>query len=153
MATHTQIYQAHSGHDDHWESLRGAVELLGQLHLRGTDIIGAPLLCADHRATVRDLYDPRFVNDAGATIALLHDANDPSLLPIARPSVLPHSSQQTHTTGFHLGTKAGCLLPRQADQQTTWERQEKDFYLPKSLEKSLQTWNDHIQEFKFWLID
>lgn len=150
MATHTQIYQAHSGHDDHWESLRGAVELLGQLHLRGTDIIVAPLLCADHRATVRDLYDPRFVNDAGTTIALLHDANDPSLLPIARPSVLPHSSQQTHTTGFHLGTKAGCLLPRQADQQTTWERQEKDFYLPKSLEKSLQTWNDHIQEFKFF---
>ncbi len=139
MATHTQIYQAHSGQDDQWESLRGAVELLGQLHLRSTGIIVAPFMCVDHWATVRDLYDPRFVNDAGATIALLHDANDPSLLPIAHPSILPHSSWQTHTTGLHLGTKAGCLFPRQADQQTTWETQEKDFYLPQSLEKSQHT--------------
>lgn len=105
---------------------RPSVALLCLLNLRRTSIIVARLLCVDHRATVRDLYDPRFVDDAGASTALLHDANDPSLLPIAHPSILPHCSRQTHTTGFHLCAKPGCLLPWQADQQATWETQEKE---------------------------
>lgn len=88
-------------------------------------IVVATLLCAHHRPAVRHLYDSRFVNDAGAAIALLHYADDPRLLPVAWPAILPQCSRQTHTTGLHLGAESGRLLPWQADQQTACRKTER----------------------------
>lgn len=109
------------------QSLHGSADLC-QLHLMRTRIVVAALLRADHRPAVRHLYDSRFVDNAGATITLLHNADDPRLLPVAWPAILPQCSRQTHTTGLHLCAETCRLLPWQADQQTTCRKDMRMIY-------------------------
>lgn len=55
----------------------------------------------------RHLDDPGLVDDAGAAVALLHDADDPRLVTLA---VL---------RGLDLCTEPSGLLPGETDQQTS----------------------------------
>ena len=55
------------------------------------------------------LYDPRFVDDASRAVSFLYNPDDPRLVALAV------------FRGLDLGTEAGCLLPRQTDEQASCE--------------------------------
>lgn len=88
-----------------------------QLFLSG---LGGGTRCGVHvlRGYLRcDFNNPRFVDDPGCAVALLHNPNNPCLVAF------------TIFGGLYLCTEASCLLPWQTDQQASWQRKRRGYYV------------------------